>query len=252
MLNSERIVPENLNEPFYVEHIQRYRFALPHCRGKFVLDLGCGVGYGSYFLARNRSKHIDALDIDPKAIKYAQKRYTHTKIKYWVSDAKELPFDKNVFDCVVSFEVIEHIKEYTIYLKEIKRVLKKNGKFILSTPNILGHRHSTSAYHHKEFSPKELLNTLKRSGFKVKLYGQFFEDDNYVKSESNYFKRYNVLTLNGNNLIKKLLHLIPSQIKTTIYKLIWAPFPDSPSNSIVIKKSNLERATTLIAVCSPR
>lgn len=252
MLNSERIVPENLNEPFYLEHIQRYKFALPYCKNKYVLDLGCGVGYGSYFLAKNGAKHIDAIDIDQKAIEYAQKKYRNSKIRYLISDATGLPFNNTYFDCVVSFEVIEHIKEYKLYLKEVKRILKKYGIFILSTPNSLGHRHSTSAYHHKEFTPKELKNLLTKAGFKVELYGQFFEDNNYVKAETDYFNRYNLLTINGNNLIKKVLHLIPSQIKTTVYKLIWEPLPDSPSNSIVIKKNNLKNATTLIAVCTSK
>jgi 2-polyprenyl-3-methyl-5-hydroxy-6-metoxy-1,4-benzoquinol methylase len=55
-------------------------------------------------------------------------------LEFMVMDAKRVGFEDESFDVVISMEVIEHIAEQSVFLEEIKRVLRIDGIFILSTP----------------------------------------------------------------------------------------------------------------------
>ncbi|MCM8801653.1 MAG: class I SAM-dependent methyltransferase [Candidatus Omnitrophica bacterium] len=99
-------------------------------RGR-VLDLGCGERDYSIKL-QELGFEVIAADLDAQRFRYKD------KINFRICDAtKILPFSDNCFDYVLSTELIEHIKNPYSAIKEIYRVLNKDGKFILSTPNIL-------------------------------------------------------------------------------------------------------------------
>jgi len=167
------------NEVPYLEYqtrIGRYVFASQFVVGKSILDVACGTGYGSGYLARRGAKWVIGSDISPEAVSYAVRYYKDEKTEFVLADATRLPFSNNSFDAVVSFETIEHIKEYERFLSECRRVLKKEGVFICSTPN----RGSSSPIlkkpvcqcHLKEFYVAEfhhLLNTYFRQ---VQVFGQ--------------------------------------------------------------------------------
>src|SRR3989344_1740157 len=73
---------------------------------------------------------ITAIDAYQKAIKYAQKKYSH--IKFIKGDAHKLSFQKNIYDLVVCYETIEHLKNPVKALSEIKRVLKPKGMAVVA------------------------------------------------------------------------------------------------------------------------
>ncbi len=73
---------------------------------------------------------IYAIDVYGKAIAYAKKNYPH--ITFINADAHRLPFKNNYFDLVISYETIEHVVDPLKILKEIKRVLKKDGLAIVA------------------------------------------------------------------------------------------------------------------------
>lgn len=96
-----------------------------------VLDLGCGDGDYSIKL-QELGFEVIAADLDVERFRYKD------KINFKVCDAtKILPFSDNSFDYVLSTELIEHVRNPYSVIKEIYRVINKDGKFILSTPNIL-------------------------------------------------------------------------------------------------------------------
>lgn len=98
-----------------------------HKRGK-VLDIAAGEGNISYNL-KKRGFDVVAVDINSKIFKPSY-------IEFHELDAnKELPFKSSTFDYVISVETIEHLKNPWYFLDEIHRVLKNNGKLILTTPN---------------------------------------------------------------------------------------------------------------------
>ncbi len=252
----ERFVPSNhnQNDSFYLEHIQRYRFTKPFVKGKKILDLGCGTGYGSKELMKLGAKEVSGIDINREAIKFAIKNFQTKsdirtkKLTFQVGDSTKLPFRNNSFDVIVSFEVIEHIQNYRKYLQEVFRVLKNRGYFIFSTPNRFQHRSSTSHFHFKEFTPDELIGLFKQIKQKVVIYGQRFTNKEFIEAEKDFFIRYTKLTLGGNKTIKKLLPIIPISLKTRLYRAFWKPIPSIKPSDIIITKENPSEAITLVGI----
>ncbi|MDD5148282.1 MAG: class I SAM-dependent methyltransferase [Candidatus ainarchaeum sp.] len=105
------------------------RFILSHVGKKDrVLDVGCGYGR---ILRKLKNREIYGCDISAKALKKAPERAR----KKQVNLEGRLPYKNGFFDCVILREVIEHIVNRKGLFSEIGRVLKKNGKLILTTPN---------------------------------------------------------------------------------------------------------------------
>jgi 2-polyprenyl-3-methyl-5-hydroxy-6-metoxy-1,4-benzoquinol methylase len=112
-------------------HLQRYEYAVEDVKGD-ILDVGCGLGYGSEILHRAH-KSIVSFDISLKALSYAKKIYSGPK--YLRADAQSFPFANETFDSAVALEIIEHLDNGLLLLQEIHRVLKDQGLLIVSTPN---------------------------------------------------------------------------------------------------------------------
>ncbi|MBE6140469.1 MAG: class I SAM-dependent methyltransferase [Firmicutes bacterium] len=117
-------------------HINRYSLAKDMCKNKVVLDISCGEGYGSMLLKQWGAKKVVGLDISEEAILNAQKNFAEKDLEFIIHDAMNLDcFNDNYFDMVVSFETIEHLTEPLKFLKEIKRVSKKDAPIIITCPN---------------------------------------------------------------------------------------------------------------------
>lgn len=103
-----------------------------------VLDVGCGNGEHNLKMAEV-CKEVVAFDIDEKNLKQARKKQKQTKIKnikFLKIDAnKKLPFGDNFFNLVSCQDVLEHVKDYKKTTREILRVLKRGGLFLLTLPN---------------------------------------------------------------------------------------------------------------------
>lgn len=107
------------------------------CAGS-LLDIGCGDGALGYFV-RNRVK--EAYGIERPGIKLTIPKGIYRKVIKVDLNSRVIPFAENYFDYAACLDVIEHIKEPEALLKDIIRVLKKNGTLILSAPNILYYKH---------------------------------------------------------------------------------------------------------------
>lgn len=102
---------------------------------KRILDMGCGLG--SFLeICQNKEVRAVGVEIDPHAVEIAKLR-TGSDKNIILGDCEKLSFYNNSFDLVVSITVIEHVKNPLKYLKEARRVLKKNGKLIVFAPNYL-------------------------------------------------------------------------------------------------------------------
>lgn len=164
------IIPSKSSGYITQQHIMRYVFASKFVAGKTVLDVACGSGYGSSYLITCGAKEAVGVDLSKNAVRYAKNQYSKKGLHFSQGNAVSLPFHDNFFDVVVSFETIEHINEYEKYLEEMKRVLKPEGMFICSTPNIKYTQHPH--YHVKEFYPEEFFSLLKNHFENVERYGQ--------------------------------------------------------------------------------
>jgi ubiquinone/menaquinone biosynthesis C-methylase UbiE len=173
----ERVVPGKTPETIYDEHIYRYVFAAGLTKGKTVLDVACGTGYGAGYMAKKGAKKAVGVDISAEAANYAWERYGRGKGTDFVcADGLRLPFTDASFDAVVSFETIEHIRQYGKFLAECRRVLKQDGLLVCSTPNrrIFSPNlpKPINTFHVKEFWPDEFRRLLGRYFADVNFYGQ--------------------------------------------------------------------------------
>lgn len=101
---------------------------------KKILELGCGEGSLAFEIKRLLGEvEIYGLDLSEAAVELANEK----GIKAKKADLNEgIPFKSNEFDLVFSNQVVEHILNTDLFLKESFRVLKKGGYFIVITPNI--------------------------------------------------------------------------------------------------------------------
>ena len=171
----ERLIPGKVDADLFNEHFVRYRYAQDYCSAKDVLDTGCGVGYGSSHLAEV-ARTVLGVDNDPQAIQYARSHYGRSNTSYIVSDCQALPFSSKAFDVITSFELIEHLPDARRYLTEVRRVLRPNGVFIVSTPNrsIYGEHRGGEAnpFHVREWDFDEFALLLKEYFGFVEVLGQ--------------------------------------------------------------------------------
>lgn len=117
------------------DHILRYEFAAKYVNNKVVLDIACGEGYGTNMLSKV-AKKATGVDLSKESIAKAKIKYkTPKNIKFIQSDALSfLKKGNKKYDVIVSFETIEHIREYDLFLALLCKSLKKNGVLLLSTP----------------------------------------------------------------------------------------------------------------------
>ncbi|MBI3486285.1 class I SAM-dependent methyltransferase [Candidatus Daviesbacteria bacterium] len=138
-----------------------------------VLDIGCGTGRMVKFL---NQKGFDCYGIDSQDEALKKARKINKKGKILKASAIKLPFKNQVFDFVSSLSVIEHLtqKEGRQFLKETRRVLRKNGIIFLITPNynsplryLLGDKWFaySDPTHLYFYTPESLRNLLEKEGF---------------------------------------------------------------------------------------
>lgn len=158
----ERLEPGVFNETT-IEHLHRYAFVLEYTRGKKVLDIACGEGYGSALLARSAA-HVTGVDIDKESVNSAKRKYNIPNLSFIEGSVEKIPSEDHVFDTVVCFETLEHVAIHEILLKEITRVLKPGGLVIISTPDRKNYTEKTgrnNPFHVKELNRLEFEMLLK-------------------------------------------------------------------------------------------
>ncbi len=167
----ERVVPGQVNDDLWSEHLARYSFAKLYAEGRHVLDAGCGTGYGSSELA-GAAASVTGFDVAPSAIDYARAHFAAPR--FVLGSCGSMPFAPNAFDLVVAFEVIEHLADYHAFLRECARVLKHQGLLIVSSPNRLYYSESRAQtgpnpYHEHEFEAEEFVAELEKTFSNVRL-----------------------------------------------------------------------------------
>lgn len=157
------------DNPVIQRHIIAYESVLPYINGD-VLEVGVGEGYGAQLLKKNANSYtgIDKFE--------ALNKDNLTDIKFIQMTIP--PFTgltDNSFDVVVSFQVIEHIEDDSLFIKEIFRVLKPGGKFICTTPNIKMSI-TRNPYHIREYTVEQLQNLMQKTFNNVEMLGVFGDE----------------------------------------------------------------------------
>ena len=184
----ERFLPDECQGEMAIEHYQRYQFARQLVKGKKVLDAACGEGYGSNLLS-GAADCVTGLDLDEEAVSRASQKYGSDKLTFFCGSIEKLPFEKNTFDAVVSFETIEHVDAeiQKSFLSEIHRVLKPDGILIMSTPNKAVYTDlvkGVNLFHIKEFYVKEFQDFLSGYFKNIETYCQYPDVGYFITREN--------------------------------------------------------------------
>ena len=118
-------------------HLHRYEIAAKLCGGRRVVDLGCGVGYGTALIARGGASAVEGVDIDAETIEQARGRYGGAGVEFTVGDAVDRlrRLDPEGVDVVVAFEALEHLPRLEAALDRLAELAAQGVAMILSVPN---------------------------------------------------------------------------------------------------------------------
>ncbi|MCI6165626.1 MAG: glycosyltransferase, partial [Lachnospira sp.] len=190
IFTGERFVPGIDDDEITIEHFQRYKTVLDLVKNKVVLDAACGEGYGSSIIGTVANQVI-GIDLNGEAIDRATANYGNDKVSFLTASVAELPIESNSIDVVVSFETIEHVPEEVQieFIKEVRRVLKEDGLFIISSPNRA--IYSDLFDYHNEFHVHELykdeFESMLREHFRnIKLFNQYWEVASVIDNNDTY------------------------------------------------------------------
>jgi SAM-dependent methyltransferase len=137
-----------------------------------TLDIACGVGYGSSYLA-STAERVVGVDIDLGALRVAVARYGSGCCHFLQADAAGVPLRDESVDAIVCFEGIEHFPDPAKHLTEVTRVLKQDGVYLVSTPPKEAGTHAEeNPYHLHAFDEPSFRYILLRNFDSVTLLGQ--------------------------------------------------------------------------------
>lgn len=204
-ITSDKLLSDN---PLHHRLLSAYVFAEKYISGD-VLELGCGEGRGIDIILK-RSKSFTAIDKISEVTERLSRKYPNEK---FISSS--FPPLKNIenesFDTLISFQVIEHIKNDKLFIKEIHRILKPGGKALISTPNI-SMTLTRNPWHVREYTSQQLFDLVSKNFKKIIMKGIYgndkikkYYDDN--KKSVMKFKRLDVFNLE--KYLPNFLYKIP-------------------------------------------
>ena len=169
-----------------------------------ILEIGTGMGYGVEVIAPKATRYISIDKELPAQINQLE------NVEYYDMEVPPIGFENCSFDAVVSFQVIEHIDDDIACVREVARVLRPGGKFVVSTPNAPMSL-TRNPWHVREYNADELRNLLECHFSKVEAYGVIGNEkimEYYRKNRQSVRKitRFDILDLQ-HRLPRKLLQI---------------------------------------------
>ena len=158
-------------------------------KGDKVLDAGCGDGFYLHLMSKLSDAYSVGLDDNPKALELAKGYAQSKRLKLVKGDVLKMPFKDNTFNKIVCSEVLEHLPNDVVGLKEFGRVLQKDGLVAITVPSnnypflwdpINWYTERFFNFHFKDgfwagvwnqhfrlYTPKMLRKAVKDAGFKI-------------------------------------------------------------------------------------
>lgn len=193
-------------ERFY----QRYIWAGQIGAGRDVLEMACGTGPGLGHL-KAVARRFAAGDIAPSVLELARRHYGE-RIELYQFDATKAPFADQSFDVIVMFEAIYYMPDVDALVREVKRLLRPGGNFLLATANKDLFDFNPSPFSHRYFNPPELLALLRAQGFDANFFaGSPVPADGLRRKLTRTLKKiavnFNLIpgSMNGKRLLKRLV-----------------------------------------------
>jgi ubiquinone/menaquinone biosynthesis C-methylase UbiE len=129
-----------------------------------ILDVGCGTG--ANLLMLSKYGEAEGVDISEDALAFCRERGLD-KVK--LGAAEELPYEDGTFDLVTAFDVVEHMDDDLVGLREMRRVLRPGGRVLLFVPTFMflwGLQDDVS-HHRRRYRLPELTRVLERACFQI-------------------------------------------------------------------------------------
>ncbi|PAN18305.1 hypothetical protein PAHAL_3G193400 [Panicum hallii] len=170
ILRYERIFGEGYVSTGGVETTKEFVGMLDLKPGQKVLDVGCGIGGGDFYMAENYDVHVLGIDLSINMVSFAIERAIGRKcsVEFEVADCTTKDYPENSFDVIYSRDTILHIQDKPALFRSFFKWLKPGGKVLISD------------YCKNPGKPSEEFSAyIKQRGYDlhdVKAYGQMLED----------------------------------------------------------------------------
>jgi SAM-dependent methyltransferase len=206
---SDKLISDN---PIHQRLLKAYIAAKPWISGH-LLEIGCGEGRGVEQLLPLSESYI-GLDKIAEVIEMLRAKFPNVDFRKAVIPPFDGFFDES-FDTIVSFQVIEHIANDRLFLKEIYRLLKPGGKAIISTPNN-SHTLSRNPWHEREYLPQELIDLAKGIFDRVEAKGIGGNEKVWAYHEANRKSVQRIMRFD----VFDLQHKLPASILRLPYEIL--------------------------------
>jgi SAM-dependent methyltransferase len=154
----------------FLQVLDKYLAARRQGDPRRILDVGCGTGTMIQYLARYGQ--AEGIDMDADAVQFCYQR--------GVSQVQQvtglpLPFPDDSFDLITALDVLEHIEDDRAMLRELHRILRPGGLFLLSVPayRFLWGPQDEISLHKRRYIRPEVRERLKTAGFRVRRLSYF-------------------------------------------------------------------------------
>jgi glycosyltransferase involved in cell wall biosynthesis len=158
------------NHLHHERHQNRIKYTAEFLRGRSV-EIGCASGISTNTMIQHlkniNRKGVSLEAVEPTDWGYAEAVRTNPHIKFTKAMGEDLPFEDGEFDTVLCAEVVEHVLNPHLFLKECSRICKKGGRLIVTFPNGV---HPDPDHQHV-FSPVSATKLLEPFAEKTRIYG---------------------------------------------------------------------------------
>ncbi len=155
----------NLNHFYHLEQMATMQRLLPDVQGRRVLELGCGTGRISRYLAR-RGAQVVGIDFSPKSIEIARMQTTGTNPRYRQGSVFELD-EVAAYDCTVSWTTVTMAcrsrADLLVVLRGVRKALKPGGTLLFCEPI-----HSGMLHRVLKMSLREFRRAMEEEGFEIR------------------------------------------------------------------------------------
>jgi SAM-dependent methyltransferase len=147
----------------------RYRWAVPYCHQKDVVEAGCGSGQGLGILG-SVSRSLEAGDYSETILAITRAHYGD-RYPLRQLDAQSLPYADASKDVVILFEAIYYVPDATRFVRECRRVLRPGGTVLIATANKDLYDFNPSPLSTRYFGADELVALFREAGFAAQVFG---------------------------------------------------------------------------------